>query len=1183
MRWLKILLITFSVIALLLFCAVELSSPWVNSYRSKIEQYASELVGKPIKITKVETGWYYFEPVIRLIGISIEDNRTHTIVVIKRVGLGINWLSSLWHWKLEPGILVASQVKVRVDASWSKLSQPTSLSSGQLQEIFPAIVSFEKIILTDLSIWWKNDTGVGLPSFKVSNAFIRLKRKIAGYYLKTELDWQNRLGSQQKPTHVFAGINFSADFFNHMTQEGSFFVEAQNVNFRETQERILAVWKNDALSSVTFARGRGDIQFHGNLKKNTDTWSILQWSFLTHFNNVTWNALSGSAFPSVKGLSGSLFMEPEEGTLRINTQSLRINYPALFSHVLPFSNANINLQWHKSGSQWSMSTEKFEIENQQISANAEGNLQWKEGISDAVIQLNMPFTLSHLPEIRQYLPDNVMKPKLRAWLHRSIVGGTTTTGNMMLKGKLSEFPFDSPNKSNGLFLIDSNFQRLTLDFKEGWPVGKLMNAHIIFRNRDLIAEIRDGTIDQLPLNNVNAQILGLGLGKETLQIEGHLEADTAKARNFVLNSPLIEHLGAFKNMDLSGPGVFDIDIQIPLYPENDINLVKGKARFLDSTLILKKWWNLTFEHFKGDLTYNQDGVIDSNLTASLFNYPLQLTMKSVKKPIPATLVDVKGQLGIEALHQIFPVFIFDFMKGVTSYTSQLILTTSKKVTDKLILKSNLEGISIDLPIPFGKKTAEKSPLSLMLEFSDDESAQTDTRLYIDFNRFLSLYLGYQTLYEGQAKEYKLHQAKVSLGGKKAQKPQGEGVVIEGSLPEFSLNAWEPFFQAMSGKKENQKTSVKSPKPIKKIKPAKKESGTIIQSVQFSTPRLITNYQTFHNTMLLLSPENNLWKLNIKSDEIFGDVQISTPLSSGITARLNYIHLNEINLMDNKPENSLASPLAPLDIPPLNLQVSDFRYQKMNLGSVSLITTRDTKNNALIVKKLLFNAPASKASFQGVWKQDKAQSMTQIRGTLASTSVQQTLKDLDIAPVIQGTGELNVDLHWLDSPTKFSAAMLNGSVSLLLKKGVITHLTPSVQDKVGLGKLLSIFSLQTLAQHLTLDFSDLSAKGLSFDVLKGNFVLKQGRMFTNDTALQGPIADITMTGAIDMGKKLYDLIVNITPSDSSTIPVIATIAGGPVLGLAALAATTIIHQGIKETSMYRYKVSGPWKKPTVKTY
>lgn len=1180
MQWTKIFLITFFVIAALFYIVVELSSSWINNhYRAKVEQYASEQLGKPIRINKLEAGWYYFEPVIRLNGVSIEDTNTHTIAVIKHVGLGINWLSSLWHWKLEPGVLVASQVKIRIDASWSRLSQPSSLSSEQLQAMFPSLLSFKKIILNNVNIWWKNETGQGLPSFKVSHGFIRVKRKINGYYLTIDLNWQDKLQSQQKPSHIFAGINFAADLFDHTTQEMSFFVETQNLNFREIQKKILAVWSNEELSSIPIERGRGDIQFHGIAKRNGE-WAISQWSFLTNLHDVAWKVDPTSSIPSVKGLSGSLFVEPEEGTLRINSSDLRIIYPKLFNHDLPFSNTNIRLQWKKSDSLWSMTAEKLLLENPQISVNAaECNVKWQEGISDAMVQLNMPFILRHIPAVRQYLPDNIMKPKLSAWLHSSLVGGTIITGNMILKGKLRDFPFDPPNQNSGLFLIDSHFQKFTLDFKKAWPAGKLMNAHVIFRNRDLIAEVNDGTIDQLPLTNVNVQILDLGLGKETLKIQGHLKADAAKARHFVLNSPLVETLSSFHNMELSGPGIFDINIEIPLYPQNNINLVQGKAVFLDNSMTLKKWWNLQFEHFKGELFYNQNGIVKSNLAASLLNYPLQLTMKTVKKPAPATLVDVKGNIGIDALKKIFPIFVFDFMKGVTTYTSQLILTPSKQIEDKLILKSNLKGIAIDLPVPFEKKPAEKTPLSLTLAFSDDDNAKRDTRLQINFDKILSLYLGYRTAYDGVKKEYILHQGEISLGGKKAQRPQGDGLFIDGSLSEFSLEAWQPFFDAMAGKKKVVKKNARQ----NKVKKTQKEGMNIIQSVQLSTPLFITKYQAFHNTNLLLLPSNNVWKVNIKSDEVSGDIQIPFPINSGINARLDYIHLNSFNLGESK-QKSTAENISPLDIPPLNMEVSDFRYQKMNLGKVGLITQQDPQNVALVIKQLTFHTPTSQARFQGVWRQEKNQSTTRIKGTLTSTSIQQTLKDLDILPVIHGSkGELKVDLQWQSSPEQFRAAILNGSATLAINKGVITHLSPEVQDKVGLGKLLSLFSLQSLAQHLTFDFSDLSAKGLSFDVLKGNYVLKQGRMTTQDTVLEGPIADITMTGAIDMGKKLYDVILNITPAASTGIPIIATIAGGPVVGLAALAATTIIHQGMKQTSMYRYKVSGSWAHPTVKSY
>ena len=207
----------------------------------------------------------------------------------------------------------------------------------------------------------------------------------------------------------------------------------------------------------------------------------------------------------------------------------------------------------------------------------------------------------------------------------------------------------------GIFLVDSDFRQFSLDFKDKWPVAKNMNAHIIFKNRDLIADINDGMLDQLPLTDIKAQIPALGLGTETLKIEGHLKADASHARHFILNSPIEEKLSSFNNLLLSGPGIFDVDIQIPLYAKNNINLVNGKVMFLDNTLTLEKWWNTNIQHFKGNLSYNQNGVISSQLDGKFFNYPLHLTMKSVVKPTSATVVDINAQLGIDELRQMFPI------------------------------------------------------------------------------------------------------------------------------------------------------------------------------------------------------------------------------------------------------------------------------------------------------------------------------------------------------------------------------------------------------------------------------------------------------------------------------------------------------------------------------------------------
>ena len=88
------------------------------------------------------------------------------------------------------------------------------------------------------------------------------------------------------------------------------------------------------------------------------------------------------------------------------------------------------------------------------------------------------------------------------------------------------------------------------------------------------------------------------------------------------------------------------------------------------------------------------------------------------------------------------------------------------------------------------------------------------------------------------------------------------------------------------------------------------------------------------------------------------------------------------------------------------------------------------------------------------------------------------------------------------PNSFDLDKLNGAANIKASYGVITKLDKDTQDKVGFGKVLSILSLQTLPRRLTLDFSDLSNKGFSFDKLsavlkeKGYDVCNRSVIFNN---------------------------------------------------------------------------------------
>jgi uncharacterized protein YhdP len=129
-------------------------------------------------------------------------------------------------------------------------------------------------------------------------------------------------------------------------------------------------------------------------------------------------------------------------------------------------------------------------------------------------------------------------------------------------------------------------------------------------------------------------------------------------------------------------------------------------------------------------------------------------------------------------------------------------------------------------------------------------------------------------------------------------------------------------------------------------------------------------------------------------------------------------------------------------------------------------------------------------------------------------------------------------------------------------------------------VLSILSLQTIPRRLQLDFSDLTEDGYSFDVFEGNFALKKGVVTTDNAHIDGPVAFAAIKGSIDLPRETLDLNLRVAPRITASLPIVATIAGGPIVGVAVWVASKLINAGREKVSGYTYKVSGPFKDPLV---
>jgi len=279
--------------------------------------------------------------------------------------------------------------------------------------------------------------------------------------------------------------------------------------------------------------------------------------------------------------------------------------------------------------------------------------------------------------------------------------------------------------------------------------------------------------------------------------------------------------------------------------------------------------------------------------------------------------------------------------------------------------------------------------------------------------------------------------------------------------------------------------------------------------------------------------------------------------------------------------------SPQDIPNLNIAVDNLHWNGKELG-VAALKSKSYKNHWEL-EEFSLRTDAYAFALKGNWQQNLtnkgSENLSRIDAQINMRNLGKSLKYWQMPAVVDAKrGNITLTGEWKKPFFDFSWAAFRGEASMNLRNGLITHFDKATEEKIGLGKLLSILSLQTIPRRLTLDFSDLSQSGYSFDIFDGHFKFSQGVMNTQDTYVDGPVAYASMKGDLDLDKRLYDLNLQVSPHIAASLPIVATIAGGPVAGpvagIATWMAIKLINHGMEKISSYSYRVSGPWLDPIV---
>jgi uncharacterized protein YhdP len=321
----------------------------------------------------------------------------------------------------------------------------------------------------------------------------------------------------------------------------------------------------------------------------------------------------------------------------------------------------------------------------------------------------------------------------------------------------------------------------------------------------------------------------------------------------------------------------------------------------------------------------------------------------------------------------------------------------------------------------------------------------------------------------------------------------------------------------------------------------------------------------------IKPQASGWRVNVKSPGIIGDILVPQNKSQALKACFQKLYIANTDL-DNSTQ------WLPSEVPNTCLTIHDFRYEGKCFGQIQirLIRVGDNVKIILVHRGIPYSLLA-----HGLWYTQNDHEWTQLAGTLKSRYLELLLKNWKLPEAMQAKKtQINFNVIWPGAAYNPGFKNMNGNFNLQFREGKILKLGASSEAKLNLGKLLNFLSIESLAHHLTLNFSDMNNKGFSFDTIDGNFLLQNGNAFTHDLKIKGQIANIDISGRVGFSQKDYDLTVNVKPDVTASLPVIMAVVGGPVAGVITWVANKILTPVFREITSSSYHMTGSWSKPDI---
>ncbi|WP_445672605.1 YhdP family protein [Pseudomonas inefficax] len=939
--------------------------------------------------------------------------------------------------------------------------------------------------------------------------------------------WESRMQLRQRPGEDAAGERWQVQADRlHLTPLTPLIDALAPLpdNLKEVIDglKVTGALRNVRLEARPKAEGDQRLQFEANLEK------------------VGFNAYHNA--PAAGNVSGSISGDLGHGELRLDTDAFMLHLYPIFAKPWHYQKANARLTWTLDKDGFTLVAPYLKVlgEEGKIAGDFLIRLLFEEGRED-YMDLRVGLTEGDGRYTAKYLPE-VLSPALDEWLRSAIVKGTVDEGYFQYQGSLNH---DAAPEARSISLF-FKVRDAALNFQPGWPQVQHVDGDVLIEDSGVRIKAQRGVLLDTKVSNVNVNIPHVdGDHHSRLYLDGDFDGSLGDGLKILKEAP-IGTGEIFAGWEGEGPLKGNVKLDIPLAhgqrPKVRVDFATADARLKVAPP------SLELSRLKGDFSFDFDkGLSGKGISLQAFGKPVTAQITAEGQPGQMqTRINANGLVSLKALtdwlqfDQALPA------SGDLPYQLQLSLGSRD---NRLSVTSNLKGLAIDLPAPFGKAAADTrdSRFSMTLQGSE----RRFDAAYTNLARFA---------YAAPADKLAQGRGELLLGAGDAQVPAGQGLRVRGRLEALDLGPWQEQAARLAGDDPGGSTRQN------------------LQSVDLSIGQLKAFGMDLNQAVVRLIRDGSAWNLRLDSKEVIGNARVPDAKGAPMVVRLQTLRLPAADAAEEQAEDG-PDPLAAFDprkVPALDLSI-DKLYRGDDLFGSASIKLRPTARGV--------SASAIDLDFKGLridggggWEGEPGRTSSWYKGRLDGKNLADVLKAWGFAPTVTSRDfRLDVDGRWPGSPAWVGLKRFSGSMDAALRTGQFVEVEGSAQAL----RVFGLLNFNSIGRRLRLDFSDLFDKGLAYDRVKGVLAASNGVYVTREPiTVTGPSSNFELDGTLDMVRDRVDANLQVSLPVTNNLPLAALIVGAPAVGGALFLVDRLIGDRVSRFASVHYRVEGPWKEPRI---